>query len=76
MPKHFARAGAIFDSVNFEDHFLCLVEAEEPDGAMRGEHFEFAFVRRHGVAMICGLKSQRFSMMNMLYTISETREVE
>ena len=32
VPFHFARAGVLFDSVNFWGHLLCSVEAEKPDG--------------------------------------------
>ena len=31
VPFHFARAGVVYESLNFQGHFPCSVEAEDHD---------------------------------------------
>ena len=32
VPFHFARAGVVYESLNFQGHFSCSGEAEDRDG--------------------------------------------
>jgi len=76
VPFQFARAGVLFDSVIFWGHLLCSVEAEKP---VSTDDVGWSDVFRLFLNISCWaemISERGVSMISMLLTISETREVQ